>query len=39
ESVDAGKISASFAKGVLAISLPKSKEAKASQRTIDVKAK
>jgi HSP20 family protein len=39
DSVDTGKVSASFAKGVLNISLPKSKEAKSKERTIEVKAK
>lgn len=39
DSVDADKISANFAKGVLTVALPKSKEAKAKQRTIEVKTK
>ncbi len=38
DGVDAEKISAQFKKGVLAISLPLSKEAKAKERKIDVKA-
>jgi HSP20 family protein len=36
--VDAGKMEAKFSKGVLKVVLPKSKEAKASTRKIEVKA-
>lgn len=39
ESVDTDKISAAFSKGVLTLSLPKTREAKAKERTIEVKAK
>ncbi|HLI11123.1 MAG TPA: Hsp20/alpha crystallin family protein [Alphaproteobacteria bacterium] len=38
ESVDAEKISAEFKKGVLTISLPKSKEAKEKERKITIKS-
>lgn len=38
-NVEAEKISASFAKGVLSITLPKSKAARAKERKISVKAK
>jgi len=37
--VDVDKIAAKFEKGVLSVSLPKSKEAKAKERKIEVKAK
>lgn len=39
ESVDAEKISAEFSKGVLVLALPKTKAAKAQERTIEVKKK
>lgn len=39
ESVEVDKISAGFAKGVLTVTLPKSKEAQAKSRKIEVKAK
>jgi HSP20 family protein len=39
ETVDPDKISAAFAKGVLTLSLPKTKEARAKQRTIEIKSK
>lgn len=38
EGVDEAKIKASFAKGVLSITLPKSAEAKSKQRKIQIKA-
>ena len=38
EGVDAGKIEATFAKGVLHIKLPKTAEAKKSEKTISIKA-
>jgi HSP20 family protein len=38
EAVDAGKITASFANGVLTVTMPKSAHAQTSNRTIDVKA-
>ena len=38
EGVDSGKIEASFGNGVLTVKLPKSTEAKASEKKIDVKA-
>jgi len=38
ESVEVDKISAKFAKGLLTVEMPKSKEAKAKQRKIQVKA-
>jgi HSP20 family protein len=39
ETVDADKISAEFAKGVLTLELPKTKEAKSQERKIDIKSK
>lgn len=39
DSVDADKISAAFSKGVLTLSLPKTREAKSKERTIEVKTK
>lgn len=38
EGIDVGKIKANFAKGVLHVKLPKTKEAKAKQRKIPVKS-
>lgn len=38
EGVDVGKIKAEFSKGVLQVTLPKTKEAKAKQRKIPVKS-
>ena len=38
EGVDIGKINAGFSKGVLQVTLPKTKEAKAKQRKIPVKS-
>jgi HSP20 family protein len=38
DGVDRNKIAASFANGVLTITLPKTAEAMKSERTIDVKA-
>lgn len=38
EGVDVGKIKADFSKGVLRVTLPKTREAKAKQRKIPVKA-
>ena len=37
-SVDEGKVSAKFAKGVLHVTLPKSKEAQLKQRKVPIKA-
>jgi len=39
DAVDADKIAATFSKGVLTLSLPKTKEAKAKERRIEVKTK
>jgi len=39
EGIDAGRIEANFAKGVLTVKLPKTTEAKQAERKISVQAK